>query len=176
MYNRGAGRRMVFLDDEDRDVFFDLLKRHLSARPSEHAYFGDRVSLLAANLLGNHFHLVLWQKQAGGIGALMALQLREYTRHFRKRHGLGGTLFAGRYRSKRVCDAKQFRWLIAYVHDNHPSGTDYRYSTHRYCLEAEESPTWIDAASALEPFGGVDGYLRYLEQRTARTCLNAELF
>lgn len=165
VYNRGRNDRPIFIDDEDRDKFADLLKHHL----------GDRIALHAICLMTTHFHLLIWQKQLGALEHLMAEVLRVYVRYFNARHGTKGPLFAGPYRARPIESSKDFMWCVGYIHDNHPSGLDYRHSTHRYFLDAADAPGWLDVESALSVFGGLPAYLEYLGKRELRAELDREL-
>lgn len=165
VYNRGRNDRPIFIDDEDRDKFADLLKHHL----------GDRIALHATCLMTTHFHLLIWQKQLGALERLMTEVLRVYVRYFNARHGTKGPLFAGPYRARPIESSKDFMWCVGYIHDNHPSGLDYRHSTHRYFLDAADAPGWLDVESALSVFGGLPAYLEYLGKRELRAELDREL-
>ena len=161
VYNRARNRGNAFVDDNDRDYFCDLLHRRLLSDR-----FLNRVTLLSACPLTTHYHQILRELQPGAMTELMHAVLGPYVRRFNARHGRRGPLFAGEFRRKPITSQRQLRWTIAYVHDNHPSGLAYRYSTHRYFLEeAGRAPQWLDVDSGLAPFGGIEGYLRDLESR-----------
>jgi hypothetical protein len=106
---------------------------------------------------------------------LMRRVLTGYTRYHHERHGSSGPLFAGEYRARKITDEENFRWRVAYVHDNHSSGLDYRFSTHRLFLDPEQAPSWLEVNSSLKFFGGVDGYEEYLRRRELRASLDREL-
>jgi len=179
VYNRAAHGRPMFVDDEDRLVFEEMMNRHLTSRPlfdsrgRQYEDLRDCVSLHARCLPTTHFHSVLEQLRPGGMEQLMRLTLGPYVRHFNARHGVKGPMFAGPYRTKPITTVEQFRWRIAYVHDNHKrDGLEYRFSTHRRFMAHGDSPPWLDVAGALDRFGGLDGYKEYLAARETRARLD----
>jgi putative transposase len=178
VYNRGAGGQAIFIDDEDRRKFIDLLKQFLSATQSVDSRgrarrsLRDEVSVISFCLLATHFHLILWQKRAGGMARLMQPLMTEYSRYFNTRHGNTKPLFNGEYRAKPITNPRQFRWTVAYVNDNHPSGLDYKFSSHNAFIDENECPGWLNPKPALDVYGGKDGYLVYLENRRKRQALD----
>ena len=181
VYNRGARGRAIFKDDHDRREFLWMLKRHLSRadfrdRRSRKYARVDGVELLAFCLMTTHFHLVVWQRGPGAMDALMHRVLAAYVRYFRRRHGGRGPLFSGPFRARPLRTPKEFMWAIAYVHDNHPTGPGYRFSSHRAYLGADDCPPWLNAEAALKPFGDAAAYRAYMDLKAARAQLDAELF
>ena len=98
-----------------------------------------------------------------------------YTRYFNAKYGNTQPLFCGPLCAKPIETRKYFRWLVGYVHDNHPSGLDYEFSSHRAWTDREQLPDWLDPAPALAVFGGVEGYLSYLDSRRRKQALDREL-
>lgn len=171
----------IFRDDLDRDKFKDLLGRHLSAivqydsRGRQVTNLREEVSVVAMCLMTTHFHLVLWQRMSGGMERLMRRVIGAYTSYFNRRHGTSGSLFSGEYRARQLEDAKNFMWAVAYVHDNHPSGLNYRYSTDRCYRNADDAPGWLNVEAALAVFGGRAAYRSYMEKHARRSALDSEL-
>ena len=103
--NRGDRREPIFLDDADRQRFFDALGEACAKTGWQvHAYV----------LMPNHFHLVVETPQPNLVAGMKWL-LGTYTSRFNRRHKLYGHLFSGRYKSlivdgsgngylKSVCD------------------------------------------------------------------------
>lgn len=88
--NRGHARETVFHDDVDHLHFLRLLAR-----------YRDRFDLRLYHycLMSNHFHLLLQVPDASALSRLMAGLLVAYWHHYRRRYGLVGHLFQGRFRS-----------------------------------------------------------------------------
>src|SRR6266849_1553446 len=103
--SRGDGRKPVFRDDTDRQLFLDALGQACQTTEWQvHAYC----------LMRNHFHLVIETPQANLVTGMKWL-LGTYTGRFNRRHKVFGHLFSGRYKSlivdgsgngylKTVCD------------------------------------------------------------------------
>jgi putative transposase len=91
--NRGHARETVFHDDPDRLRFLELLDRYRRR-------FGLR--LYHYCLMDNHFHLLLQLPQPAVLSRLVAGLLVAYWHHYRRRHGLVGHLFQGRFKSPAV--------------------------------------------------------------------------
>lgn len=171
----------LFRDDEDRAEFEWLMDRHLSdvihrdLRGRKIVSLRHEVRLCARNLLSSHYHLVLWQKIAGGISRLMRRVIAAYTDYYHRKYGTSGTLFPGPYRSDRLIGRKRFLWCVAYVHANHKRLLlESPHSTHGWYL-AEEAPGWLEVASTLRAFGGRDAYLEYMKRYLERKSLDTEL-
>lgn len=88
--HRGNNRQNVFLDDEDRACFVDLLQA--CARQA-------RVEVHAFVLMPADFQLLLTPADTLGLPAFMQALGRSYVRYFNQRHRRSGTLWEGRYRS-----------------------------------------------------------------------------
>ena len=66
----------------------------------------------------NHFHLLLREKEEGGIGRYMQRVLVGYTKYFNAKYETAGHLFQGRYKAVLVKDDDQLMHLSAYIHRN----------------------------------------------------------
>ncbi|MFT4050397.1 MAG: transposase [Solirubrobacterales bacterium] len=169
IYNRGVAGIAIFRDDADRDHFLQLLGRYLRDP------FAGEIELHAACLMTTHFHLVIVATDNARLSRFMQRLVAAYSIHYRRRHGGSGPLFDGPYRRKEIADPKQHRWTIAYVHDNHPSGVDYRYSTHRF-YRTGDAPGWLEVEAGLRVFGGRRRYLAYMDRKAARRELDRGFF
>ena len=106
--SRGVNRKLIYEDDQDKQVFLGLLDRYLSRH-------GGR--LLAWCLMGNHFHLLL-QMPMGRLACLMHDLNVMYSKYFNKRHDCTGHLFGERYHSVPMQDEAQFVSTVCYIHHN----------------------------------------------------------
>ncbi len=185
VFNQGAkvdGRpRRVFVDKEDKRYFLWLVARHLSPTPKRDArgrpflHLRLKLTLIAFNVMTTHFHLIVWQHSEGAVAALMNRVKSSYTRYFNEKYGNTQPLFNGRVQSKEIDSPKYFKWLVGYVHDNHPDGFEYEFSSHRAWIDEDECPDWLDPAPGLRVFGGVDDYKTYLNDRASRKRLDSKL-
>ena len=137
VYNRGAHKQPIFINDFDRNRFLLLL---YIANHSERLHLGNLlqkykgrssmdvlieevmdkslVDMFAYSLMPNHFHLILRQKIDGGITTFMKKVGTAYSMYFNAKYGHSGVLFQGRFKSKHVDTDDYFRYLFAYVHLN----------------------------------------------------------
>jgi REP element-mobilizing transposase RayT len=182
LYNQGFNKRKVFIDDEDRRYFLYLVSRHLGKQPSKDLrgrplkLLTPLIAVVAYCVMTTHFHLIVWQKDPNGIAELMNRVLSAYTRYFNDRYKNTTPLFRGPVCSRPIDSRRYFKWLVGYVHDNHPSGVDYEFSSHRAWVDAESRPGWLEVEPALKVFGGIGAYETYLEKRAQRKQLDRELF
>jgi putative transposase len=91
--NRGHNREAVFIDDEDRRAFLDLVARYRDR-------FGFQ--LLHYCLMNNHFHLLVKLHEPPEVSALMAALIRAYVHYFNRRHGFLDQLWQGRFKSPAI--------------------------------------------------------------------------
>lgn len=106
--NRGAGRRIVFRDDRERQLFLDLLAQ-LEER------FGIEVHGFC--LMGNHYHAVL-RSGVGRLSEAMAWLGSRFTLAVNADRDVDGAIFRGRFHSVRVERDEHLDWLHRYVNAN----------------------------------------------------------
>lgn len=156
-YNRGVNGRKIFVDDHDRRVFLKILAERLPRRD---------VGLVTYCLMPNHFHLVLWQYEDGGITRLLHAAFTSYVRYFNARHDRYGSLFQGTFKASGPHRTAAARRVIAYVHLNPQElrgevWDQYEFSGHRAFL-IDSPPPWIDRRAAATLFDSRDAYLDFM--------------
>lgn len=153
IYNRGAGKSEIFLDDQDYRVFLRFLEKYLDPK-SEHS-LASEIMLLAYCLMPNHFHLFVRQKSRDGIIKFMRSLGTSYSMYFNNRYERSGTLFQGVYRAAIVETEAYFLHLSRYIHLNPTDVVDncieYPYSSYRVYLEGSKIP-WLDPTPVLSFF------------------------
>jgi putative transposase len=109
LYNRGAGRTNIFIDDQDFVDFLMRLKEYMK---------NFQVQMIAYCLMPNHFHLLV--RQEGTIKAGLAVQYtcNGYVQRFNLRHDRQGALFQGSYDGGHVDNDIYLRHLCRYIHGN----------------------------------------------------------
>jgi putative transposase len=109
--NRGNDRRQIFDDAGDFAAFERVLQVTLEIIP---------VRLLAYCLMPNHWHLVLWPRKDGELGAFMQRLTTTHVRRWhRHRHSDGrGHLYQGTYKSFPVQDDRHLLVMGRYVERN----------------------------------------------------------
>lgn len=130
VYNRGVDKRKIFFVDRDWDVFQWLLfARNCPDRIDIPKSLGGSwqkgkkqseplVDIIAYALMGNHFHLLLREKQDDGISTFMRKLLTSYAMYMNKKYNRSGPLMCRPFRAKYVDSDEYFRWLVSYIHMN----------------------------------------------------------
>lgn len=109
LYNRGANRSSIFVDDADYLNFLGRLQRNAALHDC---------ALIAWCLMPNHFHLLVRQEGEDRSGLIVQLACNGYTQSFNRRHGHSGTLFQGRYQRVLVDNDVYLHHLCRYIHAN----------------------------------------------------------
>lgn len=139
IYNRGANKCDVFLDEQDRARFTadlwlmnsrrhklnigHLLARNLFLREDEGALLTSNegaglVDIAGFVLMSNHFHLLVKQRISGGISVFMQKLGTAYTMYFNKKYRHSGVLFQGVFASRMIDDDAYFDEIPLYIHAN----------------------------------------------------------
>jgi putative transposase len=184
-YNRGVEKRKTYLDTADFSRFKVLMymsnatvspiNSRLRPAPlaeliAETARRGDRlVNIGAYALMPNHFHLVLQEKEEGGISRFMQKLLTGYTMYFNKRYERNGPLFAGVFKSRHVGDDRYFKHLISYVHLNPVPLIDPLWKSGRADIERVQQTLLDYRHSSLPDFMDTSN-------RPDKAILSAEIF
>lgn len=164
---RGDRREAIFLDDEDRMLFIDLLAKEVSQQ-------GWR--LYAFCLMDNHYHLLLETPEPNLVRGMRRLN-GVYTQAFNRRHGLVGHLLQGRYKAILVDKDAYLKELCRYVVLNPvrvkkkvaASVADYPWSSYLPTAGRVPAPAWLaaDAVRALfgrSPAAAGKAYERFVAQ------------
>ncbi len=134
--NRGRRSENIYLDNEDYQIFIDLL--------SEASELWS-VNIYAFSLMPNHYHMLI-NTPLGNLSRFMRHLNGVYTQRFNKAHDYEGTLFKGRYKSILIEFDSYFLQLVRYIHRN-PIKTKlvscldkYRWTSHHAYIN--KSPEW----------------------------------
>jgi len=150
--SRGNNRQSVYLSDDDRTDFLDLLAR-----------VQERFSLeiFTFCLMSNHYHLFLRTPQANLAAALHWLNAT-YTNHFHRRHRRCGHLFQSRYHAILVTDEAHWLHLSMYIHLNPVRAgladdpADYKWSSFRDYVRPQARFPWLNRSPILSGYGSTD--------------------
>lgn len=160
IYNRGINKSPIFIDNQDFAVFLGLIKRSLSRevenskRQPRYTTFFDDIDMLAFCLMGNHFHLFVYQKSNNkAIAEFMRSLTTAYVMYFNKKYKRIGPLFQQRYRAVRIVDDSQLLHISRYIHLNPDNYTDYEWSSYDYYL-GKKHADWLDTERVLSLFDG----------------------
>ena len=138
---RGNRQEPIFMDDQDRRHFLDLLAQ---------AFDRFDASALAYCLMGNHYHLVLRTRQPN-LSALMRHVNGVFTQRVNRRHGTVGHVFQGRFKAILVDRDAYLLEVCRYVELNPvrvgmvASARDWPWSSYQALTGASAAPPWLDA-------------------------------
>ncbi len=198
IYNRGVDKRIIFTEKSDYSYFVHLLyalndtsrsyntKRNFSNfnkndRGSTSIIGnGDRrrlVDIIAFVLMPNHFHLLLKQKEDGGIAKFMQKIGTGYTMIFNEKNNRSGSLFQGRYKSVHISSNKQLRYIPHYIHLNPIALFDddekvnvieklkkYKWSSFPDYCNIKNFPSITEREFVLSIFKGSQQYVKDIKQ------------
>lgn len=133
-FNRGVDKRKIFTNPGDYERFLMLLYACNSRDPIHisNIYQGKTlmglldavtrketlVNIAAYCLMPNHIHLVLREKDYGGITSFMRKLGTGYTMYFNIKYERSGSLFQGAFKAKHIASDSNFNRAISYVHAN----------------------------------------------------------
>lgn len=126
---RGVNKENIFIDDEDKKKFLQLLKYYKAEL---------NCKVYAYCLMSNHVHLLIEDRNLK-IGDLMRNITSIYAGDFNKKHGRIGHLFQSRYKSQNVETQSYLLRLIRYIHRNPEKAgisktQDYNWSSYKEVL------------------------------------------
>ena len=141
--SRGDRREPIFIDDDDRRAFLDVLGQALARFDA---------AVLAYCLMGNHYHLVLTTHGAN-LSALMHQLNGVYTQRFNRRHDKVGHVFQGRFKAILVDRDTYLLEVCRYVELNPvrakmvSAPAVWPWSSYRANTGAMPAPVWLDVAA-----------------------------
>jgi putative transposase len=129
VYNRGTEKRKIFMGKGDYERFVYLLYTANSDTPVHLSNYqgyslmeiprGETIVDIGAwCLMPNHIHLLLREKQAGGISIFMKKLLTGYSMYFNTKNQRKGALFEGTYKAKHLDYDQYLKYEFTYVHLN----------------------------------------------------------
>jgi putative transposase len=132
VYNRGNSKQKIFQDEEDYLRFISLL--YVSNTSEKfNLYDLNRISnfnvyeLDISNpfvyigsycLMPNHFHILITEKQEGGISKFMQKLSTAYVMYYNQKYKRTGSLFEGKFKSIHMENDIQIKYLFSYIHLN----------------------------------------------------------
>lgn len=164
VWNRGADRQDIFVDDSEKAAFVELLAEHVTA---------NDVVVHAYALMTNHFHLLLESPDscAGPISSALHDIETPFARSHNRAHRRTGPLFENRFGMKEITTAVQLDRVGRYIHRNPLAlglGTplvEYRHSSLPVYAGRLRRPDWLttDRIGALHGRSPAD-YLTFVER------------
>jgi len=146
-------KQSIFKDDQDYGVFLSYVKTYLEQKDekrlsgilldqnssSQEKYkaqkllrmnnFFEYIFLLSYSLLPNHFHFLVWQKEADTIDRFMNSLCTRFTMYMNKKYKRVGPLFQSVYKAVLVHSEEQLLYVTRYIHRNvlEKHRSDHRY-------------------------------------------------
>lgn len=131
-YSRGIDKRIVFENRSDYQRFVSLLYLSNSSIALHRSDIGllehhelftiprgePLVSIGAYTLMPNHFHLLLYEKNEGGISTFMQKLGTAYTMYFNIKYERSGGLFTKPFRARHISDDRYYQHVVDYIHLN----------------------------------------------------------
>ena len=146
---RGNEKRSIFLDDQDKYRFTDIL---YNKRQQDNFY------LHAFCLMDNHVHLMISEGRED-ISTFMKRIMVSYVFYFNNKYNRSGHLFQDRFRSETVEDDSYLISLARYIHQNPvkakmvKSPDEYKWSSYNtYIRDNDFFQKLIDARIILKMF------------------------
>ena len=109
IYNRGAGRGILFFNPQNYLYCLGLIKRQ-SQR------YG--ISIIAYCLMPNHYHFLLRQETDVSISKFINVLFNAYVQAVNRQQNRSGTLFEGRFRHVCIDREEYLVHLCRYIHLN----------------------------------------------------------
>ena len=139
VYNRGTDKRQIFMDENDYHRFVTLLYTANSDTPVHLSNYqgltlidiprGNQIVDIGAwCLMPNHIHLLLKEKQIGGISLFMQKLLTGYSMFFNTKYQRKGSLFEGTFKAKHLDYDQYLKYQFAYIHLNPISIIDHNWN------------------------------------------------
>lgn len=167
VYARGVAKMPIFVDDEDFSYFRSLFARylskdeHISKAGVSYPHLRDLVKLLAYCQMSNHFHLLIYQTEQGGMATLMRSIMTAYSRYFNLRHKRTGPLFESRYKASLIDSDKYLQHISRYIHLNPRYYQRYKHSSYAAYTNDKATPEWLQPGPILALLGDSDATLHY---------------
>lgn len=167
VYARGSNRQPLFMDDADFVYFQTLLGRYLSVKlllsrdGSYYPNFAGRIELLCYCLMVNHFHLLIYQVDAGTMAELMRSLMLSYSIYFNLKYKRTGHLFESRYKAAIITDDSHLEHMSRYVHMNPRYWKHYAYSSLKQYV-GYPCPDWLRPQRVLSMYPTRQAYYDFL--------------
>ena len=169
VYNRGTEKRIIFLDDADRNRFIQNIIAANHSTSDEH-----RIDIICFCLMPNHYHLIVRQHSDNGISKFMASLGNGYTKYFNTKYERFGRLFESKFKDRHIHADDYLLNLSAYIHNNPMELTEingdwnklyeYPWSSLRHYLN-QEILGFIHEKPIMDHFSDENDYRAYVKNQ-----------
>lgn len=134
VYNRGAGGQKIFIDSSDKRKFLSLIARYVTPKDdrddAEKTYPEYDIEINAYCLMGNHFHLLVYQTDdKDALSGLMRSVSTAYSMYYNKKYRQRGHVFQSIFRASRITDESYLLHTTRYIHMNPRTYKTYQWSS-----------------------------------------------
>ncbi len=168
---KGIDGRSIFLDDEDKDKFIEIIIN------VKEAY---RFALYGYCLMDNHVHLLI-QELDEYIGTTIKRITVSYVHWHNNKYGRTGHLYQNRFNSEVVETEGYFKTVLRYIHRNPINAgmisklEDYHWSSYnQYLKDFDEMGTYIDTDFVKDYFPDKLGFIDFMKTANTDNCLEYE--
>jgi len=153
IYNRGNNKGLIFFNPDNYTYFLNQFKKYVVPFAEVYAYC----------LMSNHFHIFL--KVIDKINFEKGIKnfFISYTKSINQNQNRVGSLFQGRYKSKRIDSESYLTRTITYIHQNPLRAgliknlKDYEYSSYNIYLSDQD--TFLNKTEAINWFKDIQGFI-----------------
>lgn len=173
VYNRGARGAYIFKDAQDKYKFLSLLQRYLSNDSRFNTYPTYDIDLVAYCVMGNHFHLLLFQDDnPEAITQLMRSVSTAYSMYYNLKHKAHGHVFQSVFKAARITNESYLAHITRYIHLNPRTYLTYKWSSLPY-YTGKPSPDWVQPTRLLDT--SCESYQAFLADYVDRKQLLKEI-
>jgi REP element-mobilizing transposase RayT len=171
IYNRGAGRDLVFFAPANYEYCLRLLKQHRQE-------YG--AAIITHCLMPNHYHFLLRQDTDVPLARFIQRVFNSYVQAVNIQEGRSGTLFEGRFRHVSVERDEYLLGLCRYIHLNPVKAgivkrpEEWPYSNYLEWI-GRRTGTLKDEAFIRQYFGSGEEYQRFVEDEVGEMRLRDQL-
>lgn len=164
---RGIDRMAIFHDDDDRQMYLNFLKLHISEHFKVYSYC----------LMGNHVHLLV---KSDTLSTEMHHFASLYAIRFNHKYDRYGYLFQNRFKSEAIEDQTYFLQCFRYILRNPVKAgiclkpSDYPWSSYHCCYTMTDG--WVDTRFLDTFFHSKQDFEEFIALDTPERCLDIDQF
>lgn len=164
---RGIDRMAIFYDDDDRQMYLNFLKLHISGHFKIYCYC----------LMGNHVHLLV---KSDTLSAEMHHFASLYAIRFNHKYDRYGYLFQNRFKSEAIENETYFLQCFRYILRNPVKAaicskpSDYPWSSYRFYYTLTDG--WVDTGFLDTFFHSKQDFEEFIALDTPERCLDIDQF